>query len=67
MMEEESQEHGYSYRQMTRVSKTPKFSEQKRFAKRRKRIGFSKFQLLFGSFLDAIYEFAVENFFVFHF
>ena len=53
----------YEGRQLTRVSKNPKFSKQKRFAKRRKRIRFSKIQLPLGSFLDAVQEYAVEIFF----
>ena len=46
---------------MTRISKILKFSEQKCFAKQRKWIRFSKFQLPIGSFLDAVQECAVEK------
>ena len=59
----EPQERRFPCRQMTCVSKISKFSEQKRFTKRQKRIRFSKFQLLFEFFLDAVSECAVETFF----
>ena len=50
----------YSRRQMTRVSKIDVFSQLEPFAKLRNRIGFSKFQMLYGSFFDAVHKNAVE-------
>ena len=50
----------YSARQMTRVSKIDAFSQLEPFAKLRNRIRFSKFQMLYGSFFDAVHKNAVE-------
>ena len=48
-------------RQLTRISKNPKFSEHQSFAKRPKRISFWKLQWPLGSFLDAVHEYPVEK------
>ena len=50
----------YSRRQMTRVSKIDVFSQLEPFAKLRNRIHFSKFQMPYGSFLDAVRKNADE-------
>ena len=50
----------YSCRQMTRVSKIDVFSQLEPFAKLRNRIRFSKFQMPYGSFFDAVHKNAVE-------
>ena len=50
----------YICRQMTRVSKIDVFSQLESFAKLRNRIRFSKFQMPYGSFFDAVHKNAVE-------
>ena len=50
----------YPRRQMTRVSKMYVFSQLEPFAKLRNRIRFSKFQMPYGSFVNAVHKNAVE-------
>ena len=57
---DEPQARRYSRRQMTRVSKIDVFSQLEPFAKLRNRIRFSKFQMPYGSFFDAVHKNAVE-------
>ena len=45
--------------QLTRVSKIAVFLQLAPFAKRPKRIGFSKFQMPYGSFLNAVHKSAI--------
>ena len=47
-------------RQTTRVSKFDVFSQLEPFAKLRNRICFSKFQMPYGSFFNAVHKNAVE-------
>ena len=56
----EPQAQRYPSRQMTRVSKNSLFPQLEPFAKLRNWIAFSKFQLSYGSFFDAIHKDAVE-------
>ena len=51
--------HGNFCHRLTRVSKIPAFPQLAPFAKRPKRIGFSKFQMPYGSFLNAVHKSAV--------
>ena len=46
-------------RKMTRVSKIAVFSQPEPFAKRSKRIGFAKFQMLHGSVFNAVDNYAL--------
>ena len=46
--------------QLTRVSKIDVFSQLEPFAKLRNRIRFSKLQMPYGSFFDAVHKNAVE-------
>ena len=57
---DEPQARRYSCRQMTRVSKIDVFSQLEPFAKLRNRIRFSKFQIPYGSFFNAVHKNAVE-------
>ena len=55
----EPQVPGNFCRQLTRVSKIAFFSQLEPFAKRPKRIGFSKFKMPSGSFLNGVHKCAV--------
>ena len=57
---DEPQARLYICRQMIRVSKIDVFSQLEPFAKLRNRIRFSKFQMPYGSFSDAVHKNAVE-------
>ena len=57
--QDEPQAPGNSCHQLTRVSKIAVFSQLAPFAKRPKRIGFSKFQMPYGSFFNAVHKSAV--------
>ena len=54
-----TQTHRNSCHQLTRVSKIPVFPQLAPFVKRPKQIGFSKFQMPYGSFLNAVHKLAV--------
>ena len=56
---DEPQAPGIFCRQLTRFSKIAFFSQLEPFAKRPKRIGFSKFQMPFGSFFNGVHKCAV--------
>ena len=56
---DEPQAPGIFCRQLTRVSKIAFFSQLEPFAKRPKRIGFSKFQMPSGSFFNGVHKCAV--------
>ena len=57
---DEPQARRYWRRQMTRGSKIDVFSQLEPFAKLRNRIRFSKFQMPYGSFFDAVHKNAVK-------
>ena len=57
---DEPQARRYSRRQMTHVSKIDFFPQLEPFAKLRNRIRFSKFQMPYGSFFNAVHKNAVE-------
>ena len=57
---EEPQARRYSCRWMTRVLKISIFSQLEPFAKLRNRIGFSRFQMPYGSCFHAVHKNAVK-------
>ena len=57
---DEPQARRHLRRQMTRVSKIDVFSQFEPFAKLQNRIHFSKFQMQYGSFFDAVRKNADE-------